>query len=55
VLNQIQPHILLEWNQVMQDLFPWLLAGWIFLALALRQSRVMRPRQSFSASSLEDQ
>ena len=30
-LNQIQPHILLEWNQVMQDLFPWLLLGWILL------------------------
>lgn len=50
VLNQIQPHILLEWNQVMQDLFPWLLAGWILLALALRQSRAMRPRQAPSRS-----
>ena len=30
-LNQIQPHILLEWNRVMQDLFPWLLLGWILL------------------------
>ena len=48
ILNQLQPHILLEWNQVMQDLFPWLLAGWILLALALRQSRVMRPRHVHS-------
>ena len=32
-LNQIQPHVLLEWNQVMQDLFPWLLLGWILLVV----------------------
>ena len=38
-LNQIQPHVLLEWNQVMQDLFPWLLLGWILL-LAGRWDRI---------------
>ena len=33
ILNQIQPHVLLEWNQVMQDLFPWILIGWILLVI----------------------
>lgn len=37
VLNQIQPHVLLDWNQVMQDLFPWLLIGWVLFAFALRR------------------
>ena len=36
VLNSIQPHVLLEWEKVMQDLFPWVLAGWIIFAFASR-------------------
>jgi len=36
ILNSIQPNVLLEWEKVMQDLFPWVLAGWIIFAFASR-------------------
>lgn len=39
VLNQIQPHTLLEYNVVAQDLFPWLLLGWILLYVCRMRSR----------------
>lgn len=35
-LNAIQPHVLLDWERVMQDLFPWVLLGWIIFAFASR-------------------
>jgi hypothetical protein len=35
-LNAIQPHVLLDWERVMQDLFPWALLGWIVFAFATR-------------------
>lgn len=45
VLNQVQPHVLLDWNQVMQDLFPWLLIGWLLLIVARsRGLPLMQPR-----------
>jgi len=36
ILREIQPHVLLEWERVMQDLFPWILVGWIIFAFASR-------------------
>lgn len=45
ILRDIQPHVLLEWTQVMQDLFPWLLIGWLLFVLALRRAGLhMNPR-----------
>ena len=45
VLNQIQPNVLLEWNQVMQDLFPWILLGWILLVMIyVRKRPLMSPK-----------
>ena len=35
-INAIQPHVLLDWEWVMQDLFPWALLGWIVFAFATR-------------------
>lgn len=47
VLNQIHPHVFLEWSQVMQDLFPWLLIGWLILMFAhFRRQPLMSPRRS---------
>lgn len=40
-LNIIQPHVLLDWEKVMQDLFPWLLIGWIVYAFATRRRGAM--------------
>lgn len=46
ILNQVQPHVLLEWQVVMQDLFPWVLAGWIIFAIATRlPDRLYQPTQ----------
>jgi hypothetical protein len=36
ILNSVQPHVLLDWERVMQDLFPWVLLGWIIFAFATR-------------------
>lgn len=36
IINQIQPHVLLEWQVVMQDLFPWILSGWLIFVFATR-------------------
>ena len=36
VLNSVQPHVLLNWESVMQDLFPWVFMGWIVFAFATR-------------------
>jgi len=45
LLNQVQPHVLLDWNQVMQDLFPWLLIGWLLVIVARsRGLPLMHPR-----------
>lgn len=38
VLRDIQPHLLLEYNQVMQDFFPWLCVGWIIYMIGQRRS-----------------
>lgn len=35
-LNAVQPHFLLDWERVMQDLFPWALIGWVIFAFATR-------------------
>ena len=52
ILNQIQPHVLLEWNQVMQDLFPWLLIGWLLLIFTrLRGLPLMQPKPSKQTAS----
>lgn len=37
LLNLIQPHMLLEYNVVAQDLFPWIFFGWVLLALNRQQ------------------
>jgi len=34
VLNAIQPHVMLEWQWMGRDLFPYLLIGWIVFGLA---------------------
>jgi len=34
VLNAIQPHVMLEWQWLGRDLFPYLLIGWIIFVLA---------------------
>ncbi len=36
ILNAIQPNVLLDWEKVMQDLFPWMLFGWVVFAFASR-------------------
>jgi len=33
LLNQIQPHMLLEYDVVAKDLFPWIFVGWLLLLL----------------------
>lgn len=33
VLNQLQPHMLLEYDVVAKDLFPWILLGWLLIVL----------------------
>lgn len=38
-LTFIQQNTLLEWERVMQDLFPWILIGWILFVIALRDPR----------------
>ena len=38
LLNQAHPHIFLEWFWMGRDLFPYLMAGWILLMVALRKS-----------------
>ena len=38
VLNSVQPHVLLNWQSVMQDLFPWVMIGWVVFAVATRSS-----------------
>lgn len=30
-LREIQPHVMLDWTKVFQDLFPWLSIGWIVM------------------------
>ena len=46
VLRSIQPHVLLDWQQVMRDLFPWILGGWILFVFASRQpGRLFFPKQ----------
>ena len=43
-LNVLQPHVLLDWERVMQDLFPWMLLGWIVFAFAMRMpGRIYKP------------
>lgn len=37
VLNQIQPHVMLEWQWMGRDLFPYLLVGWFIFVLAQRR------------------
>lgn len=34
ILNAIQPHVMLEWQWMGRDLFPYLLIGWIIFVLA---------------------
>ncbi len=47
IVNQIQPHLFLDWEKVMQDLFPWMLIGWVIFAFAThRQARTYRPIQA---------
>ena len=46
VLRSIQPHVLLDWQQVMRDLFPWILGGWVLFVFASRHpGRLFVPRQ----------
>lgn len=34
LLNQVQPHVMLEWQWMGRDLFPYLLIGWVIFVLA---------------------
>lgn len=38
-LRDIQPHIMLDWTRVFQDLFPWLLTGWVLMLVSMRTVR----------------
>ena len=52
-LNIVQPHVLLEWQVVMQDLFPWLLFG--FLLLVARYLRTTKmPYQRMNLAITKD-
>ena len=49
----IQPNLLLEYNVVMRDLFPWLLIGWGLMVVALhRPGFHLRPRRVEQESPL---
>lgn len=37
LLNQLQPHVMLEWQWMGRDLFPYLLIGWIIFLFAQRR------------------
>ena len=37
ILNLVQPHVMLEWQWMGRDLFPYLLIGWIIFLFALRR------------------
>lgn len=50
VFNTVQPHLLLDWEKVMQDLFPWVLIGWVVFAFATR----MPGRLFFSQKAQEE-
>ena len=46
LLNQIQPHVMLEWQWMGRDLFPYLLIGWIIFVFARnRPGCFMQPSQ----------
>ena len=38
-LRDIQPHIMLDWTKVFQDLFPWFLIGWVVMIIGLFNHR----------------
>ena len=38
-LRSIQPHVMLDWTRVFQDLFPWLLMGWLVMLFGIRGAR----------------
>jgi hypothetical protein len=38
-LRTIQPHIMLDWTRVFQDLFPWLLTGWGIMLFSVHKDR----------------
>ena len=37
ILRSIQPHVLLEYDIVFRDMWPWLFMGWLLLIFALRK------------------
>ncbi len=39
--REIQPHLLLEYNVVMQDFFPWLLVGWLTYVVAIQRPNLV--------------
>ena len=48
----IQPNLLLEYNVVMRNLFPWLLIGWGLMVVALHRPGLhLRPRRPDPESS----
>lgn len=52
LLRDIQPHVVLEWQQVMQDVFPWMFMGWVIYVFATRsKSRLMQPNAVRSSNS----
>jgi hypothetical protein len=47
----IQPNLLLEYNVVVRDLFPWLLIGWGLMVVALHKPALhLRPRSTETPS-----
>ena len=50
VLNSVQPHVLLNWESVMQDLLPWVFMGWVVFAFATRL-----PERLYLSSKAQDE
>lgn len=53
LLNQIQPHVMLEWQWMGRDLFPFLLIGWVIFLVALRRPNCLA-QPSAAAIARED-
>jgi len=53
LLNGIQPHVMLEWQWMGRDLFPYLLIGWIIFLIALRRPHCLA-QPSAAAVARED-
>ena len=53
-LREIQPHIMLDWTKVFQDLFPWFLIGWVVMVIGMLKYRDNQKQNGVSSMRSSD-